>query len=184
MNKVTALMRTVAAALGADVILAGGAVRDIVHKRCPKDYDLLVLKDVSCESYEEEALFARETVLAAGGTNAEIFCTYRTAHDCRIAYVVKFQLDGMDFDLIQHNTGYQTPREQVCNFDTNLNMMWMDAHGAVTIEPEAEAVLNGDTPVTALAACDGLRADRLSYLRTKYPGYTFDFETVITPEVY
>lgn len=176
------------AALGAKVIMAGGAVRDLIHGVYPKDLDFCVLADATCDSYDdllttaEGALSLLDNVKVLSSSSA-----YREGSDLRLAYVIKFEYMGMQCDLIQYVEEDATcnPRGQVSHFDANINMVWMDSTGNIVLEPEALEVVTRRTAITKLARAfmgDGDRA-RLDYLHQKYPQYAVDHVTVITPEV-
>lgn len=159
--------------------IAGGSARDVWHGREPKDFDLLVLcGDAVTEDVEDLAAHARRAVLEdiPEATDVNAYFTYRDQKAGSIAYCIKFNVDGVAFDLIEHMLCCTTPKKQVENFDCTLNMAWFieDEDGALQVVTHPrfnETVRTGC--VRHLSSIDGDIERRWEYLRGKYPEYVY-----------
>lgn len=162
---------------GTEVVLAGGAVRDLIHGRRPKDYDFCVLRkdemqdDDIVEAAQEYAASLRGTL---GVSEVKVTETYRDAS--RINYVIQFQFEGLgQVDVINYGAHHGSGREQVLGFDCTLNMVWLtqdeDGNPCIVVEPEAAQVLARVRPNELTKDGDGRKRGRLEYLAGKYPQY-------------
>lgn len=168
-----------AAALpAADIIIAGGACRDLLHGIEPRDVDLLWLGDgpIALGEQLEEAVdsyVAKISSVLPEATDITVHETYR-GQKASLEFVIGFSYRGVTYDLICY--GYcQTPREQVLQFDTNLNMMWVtvdeDGCPAIVVEAEAAAVITHRDPITIVNETGQKAAERLAYMQEKFPQY-------------
>lgn len=167
-----------------ECIIAGGAARDIAHSRVPKDYDICLLTCGASDSdnYEEYAndvaRYVRRALPLAG--DLEVFETYRGGSG-RLIFCIKFGYKGLEFDLLEYCSQPSNPEQQVAEFDTTLNGVWIALEGDAVIlrtTPAFDAIRNGEQPVRPLRSCDGDIPARLAYLREKYPQYNFSEELV------
>lgn len=150
---------------GIACVIAGGAARDTYHSREPKDYDIVVLDDYDVE---ESLRVIDEDV--KGTRNLDFFgpgSSMRDCEDVNLDWVIKFEVDGVSFDLIQFSNHPNTPIEAVESFDCTLNMVWINEHGGV--ETHCLFPAPGDK-IILTDRCDH-PARRVEYLRSKYPDF-------------
>lgn len=160
----------------ADIVWAGGSVRDLLHGRQPKDFDLFWLGDGPIGQGDDlegaVAGYVRVVEELTGDTGVQVHTTYRA--DSSLEFVLSFEAQGRRFDLICYG-GMGTPREQVQHFDANINMVWVaqdeDGNPVLAVEPEAAEVFTRRRPILMTRYCDGDVQERLDYLCRKYPQY-------------
>lgn len=163
-----------------EVIIAGGAARDTAHGIAPKDYDLCMLtagaSDVdNYEDYAYDVSRALKTALPLV-EGVEVFETYRS-NKGRLIFCIKFKYKELSFDLLEYGSQPVTPEDQVAEFDTTLNMVWLalEADDSITVNgtDAFHAVVTQAAPVQPLRSIDGDIPARLEYLKGKFPNYEF-----------
>lgn len=156
-------------------VVAGGAARDILHDRVPKDYDLVVM-----DNYElVEVVVALEQI---GATCVEPFgheASMAACDDDKLDWVVKFRYKDVPFDIIQHARLPSDPQEVMEAFDCTLNMVYLNDEGAPVKHPDFPEP-GGRVEIRPL--CD-LPQQRVRYLSQKYPQYQWpsDIELMAHP---
>lgn len=147
--------------MGYNVVCAGGAARDTLHGVRPKDYDFVVMVggEMAFEAGQESPYFVQAFVE-----------NYNDMPSSAISWVLKYDFDGLQVDLIKYIDPLTTPEEVVEHFDCTLNMVWFDSNGIV--RQHARYPKFKDEPVYMLPLCDNVDA-RMAYLSQKYPQYTF-----------
>jgi len=164
------------------LVAAGGAARDDILGGTIKDIDLFVLDGLAeserCEEESENtAMYVRELL---GVKHTDVLYSYREESG-NLAYVIKFEYEGVQFDLIEFMEYQPSARKQVEYFDTTLNMVWFvydeSEEGLVPVpHPRfVETLLSGHVQV--LPYIDGDVNNRLRYLQNKYPGFEYPFDT-------
>lgn len=150
-------------------VICGGAVRDILHGRVPKDVDIVILGDHDPERVRlaAERAFERAETPPASHAASEV-------GDPVLCLVV--QADGVD--VIMQSTAPHTPEDVVESFDCTLNMCWIDPDSGMLLKHDEYPAPFGR--VRMLSTCrDPLK--RAEYLRGKCPGYvwmTYDLRVI------
>ena len=185
MHTAATLVRALAHALDFDAIVAGGAARDWFHGRVSKDVDIFVLFGCAYKAgtYEGYARPLARGLAGLGATDLEVFSSYRDSP--RVAYVIKGSYAGLDFDLIEYISHPRTPEEQVRQFDSNLNQVWLElpaGRGAALCDLRGTEdffdVVEFRQPIRPTRSLDGEVAERIAYLGAKYPDYPTSLEVL------
>lgn len=168
----TAAVRELTAHLAplGNIVMAGGAARDMWHFNPPRDLDLWVLgymplDQVSAALNAMPGVCAVDVCLSSGDNQVN-----RPDLD----YVVKFEYAGLKFDLIQHNANPASVRDVCMTFDLNINQAWLDVSGrfnVVRVAPGYPSIAEA-LPVVLVKpyACNSGRVD---YIKRKYPNYWY-----------
>lgn len=149
---------------GIDAMIAGGAVRDMLHGKEPKDFDVVVLGQVSLE---EASLALEPLERQEFGEGAS--CTTNEAGASRhIDWVIKVFGQYTTLDIIQQSCHPTTAEEAVEAFDCTLNMVWLCPESFDIMKHIMYPKL-GEL-IQMLPKCDFPEA-RSQYLSMKYPQY-------------
>lgn len=154
--------------LGLNTVLAGGAARDILYGKEPKDFDLFLLYN---EGYQGEVL-ERVLAVADAGTVQE-YPTYNEVSET-IDFVIYFEVQGRPFDLIILEQDVFSPSDVIETFDLNLNQVWMNEAGLIEYKADHPFV-TGDVSLTQ--SPDRPSKERVLALAEKFSQY--DFKAVI-----
>ena len=158
-----------------NVVMAGGAARDMWHFNPPRDLDLWVLGYLpDVEAYGVLSTTAGVTDLVLCSSSGESDVSRQN-----LDYVIKFKYMGLNFDLIQHGNNPVGISAVCMTFDVTLNQAWLDVsteYNVVRTAPMYPSISEG-LPVRLVKpyACT---KDRLAYIQKKYPNYWYQ----INPE--
>lgn len=171
-DKIEAILNKLVAATGLDLCVAGGAVRDLLHRKVPKDIDIEILgiprEPCNYGHIKEEILDPLVDSLTSleGLIDMQVFVEYEGASlDAHVRFVIKCLIDGWDCDIILRSPHPQNTSELVTMYDMNINQVTLhkgkiNAHRPVlfnTVEPTGKKI--------SLA--------RLKRIYAKYPEYDF-----------
>lgn len=149
-----------------NTVIAGGAARDILHCRVPKDYDLIVLGDWDSLQLQDNIEAAAKSLGLTSEAYGEGVSSSESPH---ISLVVKV---GCEVDVIQQVYAPQCPEDVVANFDCTLNQVWLDGESGLPLTlPNYPK--RGEL-VCMLPKCDD-PANRSMYLSAKYPEYQWPY---------
>lgn len=159
--------------IGIQTVLAGGAVRDIIHGNQPKDYDLI------CLGYEDNiSEVAGHLVDKPYVEWMEPFgegASMKENTDDNLAWVVKLGVLGTPIDLIQYADNLGTPEEVVESFDCTLNMCWLPSMhfnlNDIVKHPSFPKHIGDKVLMLPLAHNPKQRRD---YIQRKYPQYLYE----------
>ncbi|AUG87671.1 hypothetical protein [Vibrio phage VEN] len=159
-------------ATGLDLCVAGGAVRDLLHGKEPKDIDIEILgiprEPCNYEHIKGNILdpLVDDLLSLEGVSDLKVFVEYEGASlDAHVRFVIKCKVDDWDCDIILRSPHPQDTAELVTMYDMNINQVTLhkgkiEAHRPVvncTVEPTGKKI--------SLA--------RLKRIYTKYPEYDF-----------
>lgn len=172
------------------LVIAGGAARDTILGRVPKDFDLVVIQgSAECERVEELLEHAVNVIRRKlpEATDIEQYPTYRDIQG-HIAYVVKFSYKGFDFDVIEYMEYMESPEEQCEYFDTTLNMAYFtyETSESDRLVPVAHPRFIQTLRTGKVEVLDSIDNDvdkRLKYLQSKYPEFEYPFINLELPLV-
>lgn len=163
-------------ALNLDLMVAGGAARDLFFGVVPKDVDIFVLNTGPIEegdTLEDVTSGIAYTLTSLGASDIAVCNSYREKSQRYLDYVVKFVYKGVSFDLICYPENYQDECmiAQVEAFDANINAIYLDPlTGAFSLTEYFADLLRTGT-IKNLRGCNGSVPERLQYLQSKYPQY-------------
>lgn len=130
LQKVKPFMDYVQAVGGLELVLAGGACRDIFHELEPKDYDMFVINQIDPKEVDK--------VLDKTGVRYEWIDKYGEGRgNPEFNGVFKLRLNDTDIDIIMWNNPVHTPEEIVGKFDSNMNTYWMNKEGEIEFLPDS-----------------------------------------------
>lgn len=183
-HKVTATL----AEAGLSVVCCGGAARDAYHFRSPKDFDFIVLYDPTeaepIDDVQAEMVdwaFTKDTDYG----DIEVMLNYDESN-LQLHWVVKAKYKGHRVDIISPKRRCATPQDAVRSLDTTLNAAWFDVSTPLTLV----RTLPGSYPdvqdniAVRLMYPFSCTAERIQYLRDKYPQYRYDIrpDELIQPQ--
>lgn len=179
-------IRTVLLALhtvGIAAVCCGGSARDAYHFRHPKDLDFIVLSnpeetDVPPEYDGDTVVDVLRKITAFD--SVQLFSEYRAVKSSgghQVHWVVKAECNGIPVDIICPAKTCYTESDAVTNLDCTLNAAWFEPRGdgtcAVHVHPGLYPDLQDDIPVRLLYP-KSCTAERIEYLKAKYPQYRYD----------
>lgn len=162
-------VRDVQQRLGLPTLFAGGAVRDLLHGKEPKDFDLFLMDGEDFQMYDE--VVERIKAVADDGVVTE-HPQYMGGLDT-LNSVLHFEVQGRPFDFIVLGSVVYTPEDVVKTFDLNLNQVWLDEDGFYAFYDylnypiQTQLVQLTDSPDTP-------SVDRVDALMERYPEYDWD----------
>ena len=150
---------------GINCIIAGGAARDIYHKRTPKDYDVIFTKEMTIDKIKEhlEGLGVDYLILDTFNFHSkqkhfvpsEELQVSVCSSDDRIMYGVKIKLfvsqgdySGPEVDLLVYNC--DSLGEAVSMFDYNINQFVIRQDGEAVFAGKFHPYMVGCEPVRGL----------------------------------
>lgn len=159
--------------IGIQTVLAGGAVRDIIHGNQPKDYDLV------CLGYEDDVMDVIN--LLVDKPFVDVLKVYGDGEyvadndDENLAWVLKLNVLGTSIDIIQYADRLETPKEVVESFDCTLNMCWLPPMhfnlNDIVKHPSFPKQIGDKVLMLPLANNPKQRRD---YIQRKYPQYVYE----------
>ena len=162
-------VRDVQQRLGLPTLFAGGAVRDLLHGKEPKDFDLFLMDGEDFQMYEE--IMDRIKAVADDGVVTE-YQKYMTGSEA-LHSVVHFEVQGRPFDFIVLDAVVYTPADVVKTFDLNLNQVWLDEDGFYAFYDYLNYPIQ--TQLVQLTDSPDLPSiDRIEALMERYPEYDWD----------
>lgn len=156
---------------GLSTVLAGGACRDLVCNRVPKDYDLTVLG--TGWLYIDGLVNLTATIPGTGPLVLKQATGYSDNH--RVGEVWEFTYEGLLVNVIFPNLSgdgaWHTPQDVLDHFDTSLNLVWFDFDNDEFVIDDRAAAKTGK--VTFISDPDKVgygRTDRRYHrLEPRYP---------------
>lgn len=149
---------------GINTVLAGGAVRDIIHGSIPKDYDLIVLGPGDIQVASDASLLLARSVIPFHYSASFV----QGALPGKLDWVLKAYIADIEVDIIRHNREYSSAKDAVEGFDCTLNMAWYDSTSDVVVRHPRYPEYGGRVFLTEY--CDDPER-RTKYLSAKYPEY-------------
>ncbi len=119
---------------GLDVVLAGGACRDLFHDKTPKDFDLFVLNQ---NNPQEIANTLSRAGLWHATTHHVPLYGPEGERNPEFDGVIKTKIGRSDVDLVLWKEPVSTAEEVVERFDLSLNQYWMDEEGEICFKEDA-----------------------------------------------
>lgn len=145
--------------------MVGGAVRDLVYGRTPKDYDIALMgKELDDTSYVFEEMELLATRLVNLGHKATIYQAYErapTEFNDRIHGLIKATINGLDVDIMwrtEHNI-----IDVLNSFDFNFNQFFISATDTETV--------HGSKPAELEQLRFGLTPERVAHITNKWSEY-------------
>ncbi len=167
--RIQELIGILSTAIGSPVVCAGGAARDALHMREPKDYDLFLLggsyvwsrraQQAAIDAGVSLTLYERDWVLEP----------YDGEEDTRIDWVLQGEYKGLVIDLIRYSDMKTDVIQQVEAFDCTLSMAWFDEDGNAV----AHSRFPSEDDMTIYNLERQLKQDRVDHLQAKYPQYDY-----------
>lgn len=157
--------------LGLNTVLAGGAARDILYGKEPKDFDLFLI-DFNDDDVLGFDLDAKVTSVADEGTYY-LYPHYNQDSET-INSVYHFEVQGRPFDLIILGGIVESISDIIEGFDLNLNQVWLNEAGLIEYRADHPFV-TGDVSLTQ--SPDRPTKERVLALAEKFPQY--DFKAVL-----
>lgn len=157
-------------ATGFDLCIAGGAVRDMLHDRMPKDLDIEILNFSGEHNNDYITENAIESITDAlhrlGATEIKVFNEYEGASlDAHVDFVIKCRVFNFYIDIILRNTHPSSVEELVELYDMNLNQVALFKGKVFICKPIVGDVIEPTGKTICLA--------RLQRMQKKYPEYNF-----------
>ena len=171
---------------GIRAVCCGGAARDAYHFVPPKDFDFIVLDgkndgDLTQATTVGHALDADTDYAGVG-----IMLSYTDESTMQLQWVIKAQYKGHVIDIISPMQRCTTPEDAVRTLDLTLNAAWIDVSTADTLCVTLAGVypdVSEDFPVRLMSP-QSCTAERVDYIRSKYPQYRYDIsaEDLLPPK--
>ena len=187
---VTTVVRKVTdtlAAVGVPVVCCGGAARDAYHFVPPKDFDFIILQDPNHPEPLGEPLLKIAVALVQDTEFGVIHLMQNYAEgNLQLNWIIKAKYKGHTIDIISPRAHCYTAEDAVRTLDLTVNAAWIDVSTYDTLCITLAGVypsVSDDFPVRLMSP-KSCTAERVDYIRSKYPQYRYDIsaEELLPPK--
>lgn len=156
---------------GLDLCVAGGAVRDMLHNKMPKDLDIEILSipyEPCSHAHMEEHILQPlyDNISKAGAKDIRVYTEYEGASlDAHVEFVIKCRFNNWYCDIILRRPHPQSTSELVEMYDMNINQVTLHKGHIEVHKPVEDNII--------LPTGKKISISRLKRIYSKYPEYDF-----------
>lgn len=174
-NRASIVLRTILEAQGlaeCKAAVCGGYVRDMMHKKNPKDMDVELYATPETRFHIDEVQEdyidpITEHLECVGASFIEVYTEYEgSCNDANVCFVIKTHIEGIDVDIIMRQDRPQTVEELFKGYDMSLNQCALNVNGHLNYNPACQSKVVVPTGKM-------ISIDRLDRMKHKYPEYDF-----------